>query len=119
MKTLIQSLLLFFLFISFTASSSIDENEKFLSFLEKEWQWELSQNPVYATAMGVKGFETQWRDDSLKAIKLREAYTRDSFTELEKFDSYSLNKKNQLNLKSNATLTPLPDLLSRYCKFMD
>ena len=51
MKTLIQSLLLFFLFISFTASSSIDENEKFLSFLEQEWQWELAQNPVYATKM--------------------------------------------------------------------
>ena len=91
MKNLLQSLLLFFLFISFTASSSIDENEKFLSFLEKEWQWELAQNPVYATAMGVIGFETQWPDNSLKGIKLREAHIQNSFVELKKFDLNSLN----------------------------
>jgi prolyl oligopeptidase len=118
MKTLIQSLLLFFLFISFTASSSIDENEKFLSFLEKEWQWELAQNPVYATAMGVKGFETQWRDDSLKAIKLREAYIRDSFTELKKFDSNSLNKTNQLNLKLYTQLTQKDLRITEYNRYL-
>ena len=118
MKNLIQSLLLFFLFISFTASSSIDENEKFLSFLEKEWQWELAQNPVYATAMGVKGFETQWRDDSLKAIKLREAYIRDSFTELKKFDSNSLNKTNQLNLRLYTQLIQKDLRITEYNRYL-
>ena len=118
MKNLIQSLLLFFLFISFTASSSIDENEKFLSFLEKEWQWELAQNPVYATAMGVKGFETQWPDNSLKGIKLREAHIQDSFVELKKFDPNSLNKTNQLNLRLYTQLTQTALSISEYNRYL-
>ena len=118
MKNLLQSLLLFFLFISFTASSSIDENEKFLSFLEKEWQWELAQNPVYATAMGVKGFETQWPDNSLKGIKLREAHIQDSFVELKKFDPNSLNKTNQLNLRLYTQLTQTALSISEYNRYL-
>ena len=118
MKNLLQSLLLFFLFISFTASSSIDENEKFLSFLEKEWQWELAQNPVYATAMGVKGFETQWPDNSLKGIKLREAHIQDSFVELKKFDPNSLNKTNQLNLRLYTQLTQTALNISKYNRYL-
>ena len=118
MKTLIQSLILFFLFISFTASSSIDENEKFLSFLEKEWQWELAQNPVYATAMGVKGFETQWPDNSLKGIKLREAHIQDSLVELQKYDSNKLNKTNQLNLRLYTQLTQTALNISEYNRYL-
>ena len=118
MKNLLQSLLLFFLFISFTASSSIDENEKFLSFLEQEWQWELAQNPVYATKMGVKGFETQWRDDSLKGIKLREAHIQNSFVELKKFDLNSLNKTNQLNLRLYTQLTQTALNISKYNRYL-
>ena len=118
MKNLLQSLLLFFLFISFTVSSSIDENEKFLSFLEQEWQWELAQNPVYATKMGVKGFETQWRDDSLKGIKLREAHIQNSFVELKKFDLNSLNKTNQLNLRLYKQLTQTALNISKYNRYL-
>ena len=118
MKNLLQSLLLFFLFISFTASSSIDENEKFLSFLEQEWQWELAQNPVYATKMGVKGFETQWRDDSLKGIKLREAHIQNSFEKLQKFDPNSLNKTNQLNLRLYTQLTQTALNISKYNRYL-
>ena len=118
MKNLLQSLLLFFLFISFTVSSSIDENEKFLSFLEQEWQWELAQNPVYATKMGVKGFETQWRDDSLKGIKLREAHIQNSFVELKKFDLNSLNKTNQLNLRLYTQLTQMALNISKYNRYL-
>jgi len=118
MKNLLQSLLLFFLFIPYTASSSIDENDKFLSFLEQEWQWELAQNPVYATKMGVKGFETQWPDYSLKGIKLREAHIQDSFMELKKFDADSLNKTNQLNLRLYTQLTQTALNISEYNRYL-
>jgi len=118
MKKLLQSLLLFFLFIPFTASSSIDENDKFLSFLEQEWQWELAQNPVYATKMGVKGFETQWPDYSLKGIKIREAQIQDSFMELKKFDPDSLNNTNQLNLRLYTQLTQTALNISEYNRYL-
>ena len=57
MKNLIHSLYLLFLFVLLSASSKVDNNQNFLSFLENEWKFELSQSPVYATAMGVKAFE--------------------------------------------------------------
>ena len=99
MKTLIQSSILFFAFILLSASSSIDENKRFLSFLNNEWQYELSQSPVYATAMGVQGYETLWRDDSLKAIESRNLRVTDTLNKLKLFNPSNLTKANQLNLR--------------------
>ena len=99
MKTLIQSSILFFAFILLSASSSINENKRFLSFLNNEWQYELSQSPVYATAMGVKGYETLWRDDSLKAIESRNLHVTDTLNKLKSFNPSNLTKANQLNLR--------------------
>ena len=95
MKTLIQSLILFFAFIFLSASSSIDENKRFFSFLNNEWQYELSQSPVYATAMGVKGYETLWRDDSLKAIELRNLHVTDTLNKLKSFNPSNFTKANK------------------------
>jgi len=105
MKTLIQSSILFFAFILLSASSSIDENKRFLSFLNNEWQYELSQSPVYATAMGVKGYETLWRDDSLKAIESRNLRVTDTLNKLKSFNPSNLTKANQLNLRLFSQLT--------------
>ena len=105
MKTLIQSSILFFAFILLSASSSINENKRFLSFLNNEWQYELSQSPVYATAMGVKGYETLWRDDSLKAIESRNLRVTDTLNKLKSFNSSNLTKANQLNLRLFSQLT--------------
>ena len=63
-------------FIALSASAETDENREFLTFLEDEWQFELSQSPVYATAMGVKGYETLWRDNSLEAIGARRSHNK-------------------------------------------
>ena len=91
------SLLLFFIVLS--ASAEPDENQKFLAFLENEWQFELRQSPVYATAMGVKGYETLWRDDSLEAIKVRKSHNKDTINTLKGFKKRNLSKTNQLNLR--------------------
>ena len=91
------SLLLFFIILS--ASAEADENQKFLAFLEDEWQFELRQSPVYATAMGVKGYETLWRDDSLEAIEVRKSHNEDTINTLKGFKKRNLSKTNQLNLR--------------------
>ena len=83
------SLLLFFIVLS--ASAEPDENQKFLAFLENEWQFELRQSPVYATAMGVKGYETLWRDDSLEAIEARKSHNKDIINTLKEFKREDLS----------------------------
>jgi len=97
------SILVFFLALS--ASAEVDENQKFLSFLEDEWQFELRQSPVYATAMGVKGYETLWRDNSLEAIATRKARNENAIIALKRFTKENLTKINQLNLKLFTELT--------------
>ena len=86
-------------FIALSASAEVDENRKFLTFLEDEWQFELRQSPVYATAMGVKGYETLWRDDSLEAIEARKSHNKDIINILKEFKREDLSKTNQLNLR--------------------
>ena len=86
-------------FIALSASAEADENREFLTFLEDEWQFELSQSPVYATAMGVKGYETLWRDNSLEAIGARRSHNKETVNTLKGFKKEDLSETNQLNLR--------------------
>ena len=86
-------------FIALSALAETDENREFLTFLEDEWQFELSQSPVYATAMGVKGYETLWRDNSLEAIGARRSHNKETVNTLKGFKKEDLSETNQLNLR--------------------
>ena len=86
-------------FIALSALAEADENHEFLAFLEDEWQFELSQSPVYATAMGVKGYETLWRDNSLEAIGARRSHNKETVNTLKGFKKEDLSETNQLNLR--------------------
>ena len=86
-------------FFALSALAETDENREFLTFLEDEWQFELSQSPVYATAMGVKGYETLWRDNSLEAIGARRSHNKETVNTLKGFKKEDLSETNQLNLR--------------------
>ena len=98
-KNSIYCLSLILSFIALSSSAKADENRKFLTFLEDEWQFELSQSPVYATAMGVKGYETLWRDNSLEAIGARRSHNKETVNTLKGFKREDLSETNQLNLR--------------------
>ena len=114
MKILLHTLFLFCIFCSIEVSSSVDENARFVSYLEKEWEYELSQNPLYATAMGKKGYETLWRDESLKAIEQRKQHIKDSLLELKSFNPNLLSDSNKLNLRLYIQLTEDDLKLKKY-----
>ena len=114
MKILLHTLFLFCIFCSIEVSSSVDENARFVSYLEKEWEYELSQNPLYATAMGKKGYETLWRDESLKAIERRKQHIKDSLLELKSFNPNLLSDSNKLNLRLYIQLTEDDLKLKKY-----
>ncbi|MFL2705822.1 MAG: DUF885 domain-containing protein [Gammaproteobacteria bacterium] len=114
MKILLHTLFLFCIFCSIEVSSSVDENARFVSYLEKEWEYELSQNPLYATAMGKKGYETLWRDESIKAIEQRKQHIEDSLLELKSFNPNLLSDSNKLNLRLYIQLTEDDLKLKKY-----
>ena len=89
-------------------------NKEFLSFLDNEWKYRLSQSPVYATAMGIKGYETEWRDNSLEAIQNRVTHTEDTLKKLKSFNSENLSASNQLNLRLFSQLTTIDLEISNY-----
>ena len=89
-------------------------NKEFLSFLDNEWKYRLSQSPVYATAMGIKGYETDWRDNSLEAIQNRVAHTEDTLKKLKNFNAENLSESNQLNLRLFSQLTAINLEISNY-----
>ena len=114
MKILLHTLFLFCIFCSIEVSSSVDENARFVSYLEIEWEYELSQIPLYATAMGKKGYETLWRDESLKAIEQRKQHIKDSLLELKSFNPNLLSDSNKLNLRLYIQLTEDDLKLKKY-----
>ena len=99
MNILFKSLCLLVLYTLLSASSENNGNKEFLSFLDDEWNYKLSQNPVYATRMGVKGYETEWRDNSLEAIRNRVSHSKGVLEGLKKFSVENLSKVNVANTK--------------------
>tara|TARA_B100000427_G_scaffold40402_2_gene29133 strand:- start:4561 stop:6327 length:1767 start_codon:yes stop_codon:yes gene_type:complete len=90
----------FFISNIFFSSSLIgDSNQDFLKLLDDEWNYEVKQNPVYATSLGIKGFENKWTDMSLEAIKKRQDHHYSLLKELSEIDIDSLNLENQLNYR--------------------
>jgi len=90
------------------------KNKEFLSFLDSEWKYTLSQSPVYATAMGIKGYETEWRDNSLEAIQNRAAHRENTLKKLKSFNAINLSKSNQLNLRLFSQLTTIDLEISHF-----
>ena len=114
MNNLFKSLGLLMLYTILSASSENNENKEFLSFLDEEWNYKLSQSPVYATRMGVKGYETEWRDNSLEAIKSRVAHSKSILESLKEFNVENLSEVNQLNLRLFTQLTSNDLEISKY-----
>ena len=118
MKILLHTLFLFCIFCPIEVSSSVDENTRFVSYLEEEWEYELSQNPLYATAMGKKGYEALWRDESLEAIEQRKQHIKDSLLELKSFNPNLLSDSNKLNLRLYIQLTEDDLKLKQYKRYL-
>ena len=114
MKYIKQSLSLLFILLLFSCSTNIDEDSRFETFLQNEWEYELSQSPVYATAMGVKGLEKQWTDLSLKAIDSRKLHELQTLNRINTFNPDILSEDNQLNLRLFKQLTLEQVSLSKF-----
>ena len=114
MKYIKLSLSLLFIFLLFSGSTNIDEDRRFETFLQNEWEYRLSQSPVYATAMGVKGLEKEWTDLSLRAINSRKLHDLQTLNRINTFNPETLSEDNQLNLRLFKQLSLEQVSLSKY-----
>jgi len=66
-------------------------------FFEAEWNYDMEQSPARASSMGDRRWNDRWGDQSLEAIRKREAHAKDALERLKKLDRAQLSPADQLN----------------------
>lgn len=81
------------------STCAVSAGERLQSLLEREWQYQLRENPTYATYLGDKRFNHLWPDLSPAAIERRARHARDVLHELDGFRPADLSPGDRLNWK--------------------
>ena len=75
----------------------IDENQKFLDFLEADWEKTLSNNPLFATYTGDKRFNDKINPNTIDQFEKDRLSDLESLKKLNSIDYDKLNPDNKLN----------------------
>ncbi len=67
------------------------------AFFDAEWEYTMEQNPTYASSLGDRRWNDRWDDDSLEAIRKRQAHTKEALARLNRIDRAQLSPADQLN----------------------
>jgi len=71
--------------------------DDFAALLDEAWEWQLAENPMFASQLGDRRFNDRWTDDSLEAIERRQADTREFLRRVYAIDQTALSADDQLN----------------------
>ena len=71
--------------------------EDFAALLSEAWEWQLNENPVFASRLGDRRRNDQWQDLSLAAFERRHEDEREFLRRLRAIDSAQLTAADQLN----------------------
>ena len=77
----------------------IDENIKFINFLDSEWEKSLNENPLFASYVGDKRLNSKINSNSIKQFNIEKQSNIESLNELKNINVSSLNDDNILNYK--------------------
>ena len=77
----------------------IDENEKFLDFLENDWTKTLNENPLFASYVGDKRLNNKINSNDIDQFLSERQSEIDSLNELRQIDISKLIDDNKLNYK--------------------
>ncbi len=77
----------------------IDENEKFLDFLENDWTKTLNENPLFASYVGDKRLNNKINSNDIDQFLSERQSEIDSLNELRQIDISKLSDDNKLNYK--------------------
>ena len=75
----------------------IDENQKFLDFLEADWEKTLTNNPLFATYTGDKRFNDKINPNTIDQFEKDRLSDFESLKKLKSINSDKLNPDNKLN----------------------
>ena len=75
----------------------IDENQKFLDFLEADWEKTLTNNPLFATYTGDKRFNDKINPNTIEQFEKDRLSDFESLKKLNSINSDKLNPDNKLN----------------------
>ena len=89
------SFVLFLSSIIFNSVLANDEDDLLLSIFNEDWIYLLEQNPVYATSLGEKGFESKWKNLSLESFEQREQHTVQVINRLNRIKTEELSEDNK------------------------
>ena len=78
-------------------SSQAGPSENFQALLTEHWDWQLRENPVWASQLGDRRWNEQWSDASLDAIGRRYSEQQQFLRRLRLIDSSKLDEAGQLN----------------------
>lgn len=67
------------------------------AFFDSEWQWNLEQNPTFASFLGDKRFNDRWGDQSLAAFAGRNRHRLEAREKLKRIDRAGLSARDALN----------------------
>jgi len=101
------------LIISLALSSlaQSEPSQDFSALLDEVWEWQLAENPMFASQLGDRRYNDQWSDQSIEAIERRQQKTREFLQRVYAIDRSALSDSDQLNyelfrrqLQANADL---------------
>ncbi len=72
-------------------------SEDFQALLDEAWEWQLRENPMFASSLGDRRYNDQWQDESLAAVARRQDQTREFLRRVYAIDRTALDDENQLN----------------------
>ena len=78
-------------------SAHADPGGDFRTLLDETWEWQLVQNPVFASSLGDRRFNDQWTDNSIEAIEERQKQERAFLDRVIAIDASQLSAADQLN----------------------
>lgn len=77
----------------------IDENTKFINFLDSEWEKSLNENPLFASYVGDKRLNSKINSNSIEQFNLEKQSNIESLNDLKNINVSNLSDDNILNYK--------------------
>lgn len=85
------------LFVFSTVFAQADATKNLYALFDSEWEWNLRENPTFASFLGDKRYNKLWDDVSLEAINKRNQHQIETLAKLDRINRKELSVKDQLN----------------------
>ncbi|MBL4884536.1 MAG: DUF885 domain-containing protein [Planctomycetaceae bacterium] len=73
--------------------------EKFHQILDEHWEWQMREQPTYASNLGDKRYNDRWPDLSSGAFEKRHKFRQQLLSRLDGIDRQSLSEADQINYR--------------------